>query len=142
MNAHRACACTIVMCAILTCACHRPNGKAAAQERAAAADPCADARSQAEMTQCWAHEASEADRRVTDLQDQVISALGTDQPELRARFERAHRQWSAYRDDYCSAVSGLSVGGSMEPLQQAQCKARLAAAHETELKSILSDLSR
>jgi uncharacterized protein YecT (DUF1311 family) len=135
-------ACVFVAVAALTCACSRPSSQAAAQEGGTGSrEPCSDATSQTELTQCWSAEAVQAGRRVADMQRQLTSAIGNE-PEALARFERAQKQWEAYRDAHCQAVAGLSDGGSAAPLQQAHCEARLAASRETELKAILGDISR
>jgi uncharacterized protein YecT (DUF1311 family) len=138
----RRAASVFVVVAALTCGCSRPGSQAAAQEGGTRGrEPCSDATSQAELTQCWSAEAVQAGRRVSDVQRQLTSAIGNE-GEALARFERAQQQWEAYRDAHCQAVAGLSDGGSAAPMQQAVCEARLAASRETELKTLLGELSR
>ena len=146
MNTCRAsiCALATLVSALVCGGCERQSAGAAPQQpQTAAAEPCPDADTQAEMTSCWSQQAQEAERAVAEAQRGITVRLTEDRDSDSAtRFERAQAQWAAYRDAHCEAVAHLSEGGSIAPLQLAQCRARMARERGAELKLVLDDVAR
>jgi uncharacterized protein YecT (DUF1311 family) len=105
-----------------------------------AAAPCDSVETQSEMTRCWADEQRAAERRVDETMTKAVDWLRLrDQPDAVARFQDAHAAWGAYRDAHCGAIAAVYAGGSMAPMQEAHCRAELAAQRTRVLDTILAD---
>ena len=106
----------------------------------ARAGPRDSAETQADMTRCWADEQRTAERQSEEALTRTVDWLrGRDQGDAAARFEKAHAAWAIYRDAHCQAVAAVYAGGSMAPMQEAQCRAVLAAQRTRALETILED---
>ncbi len=95
------------------------------------------------MTRCWADEQRTAERRSDEALASAVEWLrGRDQADAAARFEKAHAAWATYRDTHCQAIAKVYAGGSMAPMQEAQCRAGLAAQRTRALETILADANQ
>ena len=109
----------------------------------AVAGPCDSAETQADMTRCWADEQRTAERRSDEALTRAVEWLrGRDQGDAAARFEKGHAAWAAYREAHGQAVAAVYAGGSMAPMQEAQCRADLAAQRTRALETILADANQ
>jgi uncharacterized protein YecT (DUF1311 family) len=109
---------------------------------AAKKEPCAEAKTQRQLTTCWSNLAKEAERkaesRFTQLRTKVA---GGALAEMAPALENSQTKWREYRDAYCDAVEQAYTGGSMAPMQKASCRVRVAEARDKELRALQTDLA-
>ena len=125
----------LVLAVLLFCTCgstgdHRHHG----------AGPCDDARTQGEMTRCFAGLAERNERALDDEYESLLARL--DRPETQdvlALIEDGQAKWTSYRDGHCAALSALWKGGSMRPMQEAACRAMLAEQRRATLRTVAVD---
>ena len=104
--------------------------------------PCAEARTQSQLTACWSKLAREAERKVESRYQQLHTKLQwSSLAEATSAFESGQIKWREYRDVHCDAVERVYDGGSMAPMQKANCRVRLADARDAELKAVLADIA-
>ena len=116
-----------------------PAGATAAPS-GATQESCAAADTQAQMTRCWSDAAVAAEQRTGDAYDNAVKWLEQrQQGDVAKMFADAQARWEAYRDAECEGVSAVYAGGSIEGLQRARCRARLAEQRQQELELVMSD---
>lgn len=112
----------------------------------AAATGCANAQTQAQMTQCAAADYQNADAAMTRqwkiTQAQMKARDAKDRSRgggfgYAAALLASQRAWLAYRDRQCVIAAGEFAGGSAAPMANAQCKARLTNLRSQELKRLV-----
>ena len=92
------------------------------------------------MTRCWADEQRMAERRADEALAKATEWLrGRDQAGAAKMFADAQDAWTQYRETHCQAVAAVYAGGSMAPMQEAHCRADLAAQRTRALETILAD---
>jgi uncharacterized protein YecT (DUF1311 family) len=93
--------------------------------------PCADAATQFEMNQCArkAHEA--ADAGLNKVYNRFAAMLDDEQ---RAHLKEAELAWIKYRDTNCDFEGAFYKGGTMRPMVQSYCLARVTNERTAELK--------
>jgi uncharacterized protein YecT (DUF1311 family) len=120
-----------------------PSASAASQQVGASAqtpDPCQRIEAQAELSKCWGDAANRAEARSREAYQKVVAWLGKrDQADVVKMVEEAQSRWEDYRDAQCEAAAGVYDGGSIAPMAEAQCKARLAEQRARELDAMMAD---
>lgn len=111
---------------------------------AAFAGDCANAQSQAEMTDCAGKEFQAADAQLNATYKQAVAAahdfdsgLQPAQQGAETALRAAQRAWLGYRDAACASEGYLYHGGTMEPMVEAACMARLTRQRTEDLKVFL-----
>jgi uncharacterized protein YecT (DUF1311 family) len=99
--------------------------------------PCKDAQTQFEMNQCAHKEFVAADAELNKAYNRLASKL--EEEELRAQLKTAELAWIKYRDATCDFEGGFYKGGTMRPMVESFCLARVTSARTAELKQQLED---
>ena len=99
---------------------------------AAAGEDCRNPMDQTTMNICADQASRAADQVLNQTYGQVLARTdGADVPKLRA----AERAWIGYRDAQCTFETAGSVGGTIHPLEYAQCVEALTKAQTARLRS-------
>ena len=80
---------------------------------------------------CLEHRLVRDDQRINRLRRDVFASLFSD--GARRRFVRAEVLWFNYRQAACSSESDVNEGGSLAPIDFANCAVRLDGQHVTNL---------
>ena len=106
---------------------------------------CDNPQTQSEMTQCAEWDWSAADEELNDVYSEAMAAMQETDANLSAAERGAEealragqRAWVAFRDNACLAEAYAFTGGSMQPMVQMGCMARLTRARVGDLY-ILTD---
>ncbi len=99
-------------------------------------DPCANAQTQFEMTQCAGKEYKAADAVLNKVYQQFVAKLDD---EEKAQLKEAQTAWLKYRDTNCDFVADQFKGGSMRPMVYAYCLADVTKNRTTELKNQIKE---
>lgn len=102
---------------------------------AASALDCSAAKTQVELNQCADRDFRKADA-VQNLVYAKLKAQTTD-PGSRRRLIAAQKAWLAYRDRECDFETEDSIGGSIRPMEMAECYREKTVAHTAELQKQL-----
>jgi uncharacterized protein YecT (DUF1311 family) len=93
--------------------------------------PCKDAQTQFEMNQCARKEHEAADAELNKVYSRFAAKLDEEQ---RAQLKTAELIWIKYRDTNCDFEGSFYKGGTMRPMVQAYCLARMTNERTAELK--------
>ena len=93
--------------------------------------PCEGNGSQAEATGCARREYEAADAELNRVYGRLSAALDA---EDRALLKASELNWIKYRDSNCEFESSQYKGGTMRPMIEAFCLARVTKARTAELK--------
>lgn len=108
-------------------------GCAAAPAAAAEEDlNCASPRAQMEMNLCEQANFAKADAELNRVYGRLAANAGPAEKKLLRDAERA---WIAYRDNECEFETSGSVGGSIHPMEVAQCLTALTNRRIRELQA-------
>ena len=104
---------------------------------------CADPQYQAEMNQCAARSAREADADLNLIYKEVVAYYeqadrDSESTEGLKRLRAAQRAWIAFRDAQCALEGYEALGGSMESMLVSGCLAELTRRRANELRSTLA----
>ena len=104
---------------------------------------CANPQTQADMNQCAARDAAEADADLNLIYKEVVAHYqrmdrDSESKEGVKRLRAAQRAWVAFRDAQCAVAGYESLGGSMEPLLVSGCVANLTKTRAADLRMMLS----
>jgi uncharacterized protein YecT (DUF1311 family) len=104
---------------------------------------CADPQNQAEMNECAARDANEADAALNLIYPQVLAHYqqmdrDSESTEGAKRLRAAQRAWIAFRDAECAVAGYEALGGSMESMLVSGCIAQMTQRRATELRQMLS----
>ena len=102
-------------------------------------DPCPNAQSQAEMTQCAGKEYKAADAELNQVYQKLVAMLDDDE---KAQLKTAQTAWLKYRDSNCEFVADQFKGGTMRPMVYAFCLADVTKNRTTELRTQIKDRSQ
>ena len=102
-------------------------------------DPCPNAQSQAEMTQCAGKQYKAADAELNRVYLKLVAMLDGDE---RAQLTTAQTAWLKYRDSNCEFVADQFKGGTMRPMVYAFCLAEVTKNRTTELRTQIKDRSQ
>jgi uncharacterized protein YecT (DUF1311 family) len=93
--------------------------------------PCENRGSQAEAGDCAYREYKAADAELNQIYGRLAAVLDA---EDKAQLKESELAWIKYRDSYCSFESSQYKGGTMRPMIESFCLARVTKAHAAELK--------
>jgi uncharacterized protein YecT (DUF1311 family) len=99
-------------------------------------DPCADAQTQAEMTQCAGQAYKAADAELNQVYQKLVAMLDD---EEKAQLKEVETAWLKYRDANCEFVSGQFKGGTIRPMIHAYCLADVTKNRTTEIRNQIKD---
>jgi uncharacterized protein YecT (DUF1311 family) len=97
----------------------------------ATAKDCASLQTQTDLTLCAAKYFEEADARLNETFNRLSAKLGA---EERPKLIEAQRAWIKYRDAQCAFETQLTTGGSIHPMEVAQCAAALTKEQTRKLE--------
>src|SRR5215213_7430316 len=121
-----------VLCALLVSLCAAAVaavGAGAQKEREI--HPCEGNGSQAEATACAYREYKAADAGLNKVYGQLAGVLDA---EEKASLKESELAWIKYRDTTCVFESSQYKGGTMRPMIESFCRARVTRARTAELK--------
>ena len=96
-------------------------------------DPCApEAQRSPQLMACAERKFREAAAELKRVRDKLYSDL---EPRTRVKFRAAERLWLQYRKSNCEAEASIYEGGTIQPLIQLRCTARLTLERADELKA-------
>jgi uncharacterized protein YecT (DUF1311 family) len=93
--------------------------------------PCENRGSQAEASDCAYREYKAADAELNQIYGRLAAVLDA---EDKAQLKESELAWIKFRDSYCSFESSQYKGGTMRPMIESFCLARVTKAHAAELK--------
>ncbi len=106
---------------------------------------------QQEMNFCardeYEHENAELEKALNEMfpfatrYDEDLKNLGEDgRPGYEETLRKAQRAWIEYRDAFCDFEGFQARGGSLEPMLQFNCLARVTKVRADELRQMLQDM--
>lgn len=98
--------------------------------------PCDEAQTQFEMNQCAHKEYEAADAELNKAYNRLAAKLDEEQ---RGQLKTAELAWIKYRDATCDFEGAFYKGGTMRPMIESFCLARVTGARTAELKQQLDD---
>jgi uncharacterized protein YecT (DUF1311 family) len=104
---------------------------------------CGNAVNQAEMNECAARAARDADADLNRLWPQIVRQMqaadreGNSNGEGERRLRAAQRAWIAFRDAQCELEGVEALGGSMESMLVSGCIATMTERRANELRLML-----
>jgi uncharacterized protein YecT (DUF1311 family) len=113
-------------------------------------EPCPEAKSQADLNECYANLYQSADTQLNATYNNIVgfmkknllvaqhdnnSALLTHNQTSLTKLLAAQRAWLAYRDANCDSVKFQYDGGSIQPMIWAQCMADTTQQRLTTLSA-------
>ena len=98
------------------------------------AQNCADPQTQTDMNICAGQEFGKADAALNLAYNAVLDRLSADR---RTSLREAQRAWLVYRDKECAFETGGSIGGSIHPWVEAQCRTELTKQQTARLNALL-----
>lgn len=101
------------------------------QKKAQQKIDCEGAQTQFEMTQCAHREFVKADAELNKFYNRFAAKLDE---EKRAQLKEAELAWIKYRDATCDFEGAFYKGGTMRPMIQYACLARVTNDRTADLK--------
>jgi uncharacterized protein YecT (DUF1311 family) len=121
----------IILCALLAPLLLTAAGAGAKSQKERQIQPCEGHGSQAEASGCAHREFQAADAELNKAYNRLASILDADEKALLKTSELA---WIKYRDSNCTFESSQYAGGTMRPMIESFCLARVTRARTAELK--------
>lgn len=100
---------------------------------------CNNPQTQSEMNACAGIAYRNADRRLNQVYQQLTPKLSASR---RQQLVTAQQAWIRYRDASCNFERSEVEGGSMAPMVQASCLARLTEQRTKDLQQYLESTNR
>jgi uncharacterized protein YecT (DUF1311 family) len=122
---------------VLLIACLLPIAAASNRQKQDDEKLCKDAQTQFEMNQCAHKKFVAADAELNKAYNRLASKL--EDEELRAHLKTAELAWIKYRDATCDFEGIVYKGGTMRPMVESFCLARVTSARAAELKEQYED---
>jgi uncharacterized protein YecT (DUF1311 family) len=119
----------IILCALLAPLLLSAVGAKTQKERPI--QPCEGYGSQAEASGCAHREFLAADAELNKAYNRLAGILDADE---KALLKEAELAWIKYRDSNCTFESSQYAGGTMRPMIESFCMARVTKARTAELK--------
>ncbi|MFL6229936.1 MAG: lysozyme inhibitor LprI family protein [Pyrinomonadaceae bacterium] len=104
------------------------------QKRPSPTPPCGKYDTQAEAGECAYKEYQAADAELNKAYNQLAAQLDADG---RTHLKEAELAWISYRDKNCEYESSFYLGGTMRPMIESFCLARMTKARSAELREQL-----
>ena len=121
----------LFLLAQLFCYCCLASGDVFAQE------PCEQARSQRELTACWATAAKKTEAALAEQLAATESSIEKGgQEEILPLFHDTQHAWEQYRDSQCALQQKRFQGGSAESMAGSICRQRMAKTRIHELRIV------
>lgn len=98
---------------------------------------CNNPQTQSEMNACAGIAYRNADRRLNQLYQQLLPNLSASR---RQQLVTAQQAWIRFRDASCTFERSGFEGGSMAPMVQANCLARVTEQRVKDLQNYLQEL--
>jgi uncharacterized protein YecT (DUF1311 family) len=105
-----------------------------AQRRTLLKQPCENSGTQAAASACAHREYQAANAELNKAYNHLSTKLDVDE---RARLKEAELAWIQYRDKNCEYESSFYLGGTMRPMIESFCLARVTKARMAELRDQL-----
>ncbi|MBV8857790.1 MAG: DUF1311 domain-containing protein [Acidobacteria bacterium] len=102
-----------------------------------ATDPCTEGTSPQQLA-CAERELKAASDQLTRARAELYEDL---EPRSRVKFRAAERLWLRYRKSNCAAEASIYEGGTIQPLVELRCTARVTRERAAELKAQSQTLS-
>ncbi len=103
------------------------------QSAQTAEDPCApEAQRSPQLMACAERHLKEAEAELRDARRKLSADLSA---QTRLKMRRAERAWLGYRKSNCEAEASIYEGGTIQPLMQTRCLARVTRARAEELRA-------
>jgi uncharacterized protein YecT (DUF1311 family) len=99
---------------------------------------CNNPQTQSEMNACAGIAYQNADRRLNQVYQQLLPKLSTSR---RQQLVTAQQAWIRFRDTSCTFERSQFEGGTMAPMVQANCLARVTQQRTKELERYLQEIS-
>jgi uncharacterized protein YecT (DUF1311 family) len=99
-------------------------------------DPCANAKSQAEMNICAGKKYQAADTELNQIYRKLVSMLDD---EEKVQLKGVQNAWLKYRDANCELVGDQYKGGSIRPTIHGLCLADMTKSRTAELRNQIKD---
>ena len=99
--------------------------------------PCEEFGSQAEATGCAHREYQAADAELNRVYKQLVAKVDAEEREFLKKAETA---WIKYRDAECEFEDSFYAGGTIRPMINYFCMARVTKARTAELRLQLKNL--
>ena len=96
-----------------------------------AIDPCTEGTSPQQMA-CAERELKAASDQLKRARAELYEDL---EPRSRVKFRAAERLWLGYRKSNCDAEASVYEGGTIQPLVQLRCVARVTRERAAELRT-------
>lgn len=101
-------------------------------------DPCApEAQRSPQLMACAERKFKEATAGLKRVRDELYADL---EPRSRVKFRATERLWLSYRKSNCDAEASIYEGGTIQPLIQLRCMARVTLERAEELKAQIQTL--
>jgi uncharacterized protein YecT (DUF1311 family) len=95
-------------------------------------DPCApEAQRSSQLMACAEREFKQASAELTRARAELNADL---EPRSRVKMRAAERLWLRYRKTNCDAEASIYEGGTIQPLIELRCTARVTRERAAELK--------
>jgi uncharacterized protein YecT (DUF1311 family) len=142
----------VIVAALLMLAAAQGPAEKAARADLAEFDPkedCRNPQSQPAMNGCAALDAAKADDALNAQWAKTVAAMkdfdtdvapgGDHLPTYYTTLLDGQRAWLKFRDSQCLSEGFAARGGTMEPMLEQQCKARLTRERTAQLKALADD---
>jgi uncharacterized protein YecT (DUF1311 family) len=101
-------------------------------------DPCApEAQRSPQLMACAERKFREAAAELKRVRAQLYEDL---EPRSRVKLRAAERLWRGYRKSNCDTEASIYEGGTIQPLIQLRCMARVTRERAGELKAQVQEL--
>ncbi|HEX8557639.1 MAG TPA: lysozyme inhibitor LprI family protein [Pyrinomonadaceae bacterium] len=101
-------------------------------------DPCApEAQRSPQLIACARRELRAADAELKRAREELNADL---EPRSRVKLRASERLWLRYRKTNCDAEASIYANGTIQPLIELRCMARLTRGRAAELRAQLQTL--
>ena len=101
-------------------------------------DPCdPEAQRSTQLMACAERKFKEAEAELKRVRAELYKDL---EPRSRVKFRAAERSWLGYRKSNCDTEASIYEGGTIQPLIQLRCMARVTRGRADELKAQIQEL--
>jgi uncharacterized protein YecT (DUF1311 family) len=102
-------------------------------DMSAGSDPCANAANQRELTECVAQEYMNADGKLNDVYEPLLTSLDR---EHQLKLKAAQRAWITFRNAECDLRASEALHGSMEKQLRYTCLQDVTTARIKDLDTL------